>query len=339
MVIRPLLFSLCFAAATTFAAPTFAQSADLKALDDQAAQLEQEGNWQGALEVYRKIRTETGGRPPWSTAANHSNAAYQVGVHAEAATMLRYAIQQLPPTEPDYDALKEKFQGRMRELLSKVGRLRLDVQPKGAEVLIDGTSVGLAPFSEEVFLMPGSREVQVGLAGFEPQTRTLSIARGSGSVVQLALETPSEPVPSPVPLPTRSTTEDEGGISSTQLGLGITGVGLGVLGAAAAIILGLTSIDRGDAADDIRLEIANDPTAPDRNPCTPGPIVVARCSDLESVAQEEATFRGAAIGTGVVGGLLVIAGVTTLLVEDDDTPTVGFAAGPSGAMMQIRGGF
>src|SRR5690606_17528893 len=131
--------------------------------------------------------------------------------------------QGLPPTEPNYEALRAKYEERMALLLTKVGRLQIAVTPEGAELLVDGASVGRAPLAEELFVMPGSREIQAQLAGYQPARELVTLGAGESRTVSVALEPATSALPSPAPTQPR----DEG-LSSTRLGIGIAGVSLGI---------------------------------------------------------------------------------------------------------------
>lgn len=314
----------------------FAQTADadLRALDERAAELEQGGDWQNALEVHRQIFARTGGKPPWNWASNHSNAAYRVGVHDEAARLLRIALQGLPPTEPNYEALRAKYEERMALLLTKVGRLQVVIAPEGAAVLLDGASVGRAPLAEELFVMPGSRELQAQLAGYQPARELVTLGAGEAKTISLVLE----PWPqSPPPAPAKPADE---GLSPTRLGVGITGVGLGIVGVAVAVVLGVTAADRGDNVDDLTLTAQQ--IAPNGPSCGAGSPALSTtiCDQIDEQAREQLTYQGAAIGAGIAGGVLLIGGILTLaLPSDSDDVEVGVHAGLSSAGLELQGRF
>ncbi|MEZ4447250.1 MAG: PEGA domain-containing protein [Polyangiaceae bacterium] len=325
---------------TTLAPVARTQQADIAALDAQAAEQEKAGNWQAALETHRKLHALAGGRPPWDNAANHANAAYQVGVYDEAATMLRYALAQLPVAQPDRDAIKGKMEERLAELRAKTGELELGATPTGALIRIDGRDVGRTPLGETVFVLPGAREVQASMDGFVTASQRVEVAPGARASLTLAL-VPVAPPPGRPPLPPAPPSQpDEPTLSDARLGTGIAAVGLGVGGVVAGIVLGITSVNRGNTADERRAQILADPAAPATNPCGAGAYQNTQCAELDDNAAAERTFRGAAIGAGIAGGLLLTTGILLLaLPSGDDGFTVSPSAGPDGAGLLIGGRF
>ena len=66
---------------------------------------------------------------------------------------------------------------------------------KGAEVFVDGKSVGMAPLEDEVFVEPGARTIEAKLAGYVDGKKKIDAAKGSMLTVTLSLvkETPPPP--------------------------------------------------------------------------------------------------------------------------------------------------
>src|SRR5690606_7368860 len=117
----------------------------------------------------------------------------------------------------------------------------------GAAILVDGKRVGRAPVEDSVFVMPGRREVQAQLAGFEAARELVEIDAGETLDVSLRLAPRREVAPEPEPLPAPRVPADEGP-SAARMGLGITALVLGAGGLATGIALVVLADQKGDDA-------------------------------------------------------------------------------------------
>jgi hypothetical protein len=98
---------------------------------------------------------------------------------------------------------------------TKLGRIHV-VVPTGAEVVVDGESVGQAPFSEPIDVMPGTHTVE-GKLGPRTASSQVSVQVGKSASVTLNLEgggaaAPPTPVPPPTgapPAPPAAPTEPQ----------------------------------------------------------------------------------------------------------------------------------
>lgn len=73
------------------------------------------------------------------------------------------------------------------ELTPQVSLVRLEVFPDGAEVSVDGRSLGRAPFEDRVAIDPGERRLEVRAEGHVAITRELRLVPGDSTSVRLAL--------------------------------------------------------------------------------------------------------------------------------------------------------
>lgn len=329
-------------------------SGDMDSMVERSTELEAKGDWRGALDLYRQIRARTGGKPPWGIAARHSAAAEELELYAEAATMLRYAMQQRPAPSPDAqpeagaddEATAAPWEKRMEGLLEKVGRLRMRVQPVGAEVFVDGESVGVAPIEEDIFVMPGPREIIVTRTGYEPLRRTLSVVPGKRDTAQLKLSARSDQLPPRLaPPPSESESEsspgafdEDEGLSPAELGR-IVGIGVGAAGIVAAVLMGVAYSSRDEKAEKLRQE-AIDVAGPNNTCGDKSPLKDTTCKKLGQTLQARNNLGTAAIAAGIGGGLVLAGGLLSLLIptgDDEDEAAVSFTPTLGGAM--IRGRF
>lgn len=79
------------------------------------------------------------------------------------------------------------------ELAPRVSFVRLEVFPDGADVGVDGRSLGRAPFEDPVAIDPGERRFEATADGHVAATRTVTLAVGERATLRLALreEAPS----------------------------------------------------------------------------------------------------------------------------------------------------
>jgi hypothetical protein len=123
---------------------------------------------------------------------------------------------------------------------SRVGALRIEAEP-GAEISVDGRSVGKAPLADEVFLEPGSHRITVS-QGSRSRSKDVVVAGGEARVVDFALQPALGPlwIPDPLgpPAPARAVK------SSVPIGWLIAGAGA----TAGGFVLGTVLAASSDAA-------------------------------------------------------------------------------------------
>jgi len=66
------------------------------------------------------------------------------------------------------------------------GQLEVDSTPAGAQIQVDGQSMGITPFNLAQ-LNPGQHTVAISKPGFAPETRTVNVASGSHSMISVQL--------------------------------------------------------------------------------------------------------------------------------------------------------
>jgi hypothetical protein len=80
-----------------------------------------------------------------------------------------------------------EYKEMLEEVLKRVGTLRIQVEPAGAEVLIDGKSEGKAPLEEPSFVEPGKHTIEVKLDGYKPAQVVVDMAAGSSKDILIML--------------------------------------------------------------------------------------------------------------------------------------------------------
>jgi hypothetical protein len=116
----------------------------------------------------------------------------------EAARHFSGFLKESTTATPGEKAEAEKSLASAR---SKLGKIQVTVNVGGAEVLVDGESVGLAPLAEPVDATPGSHSVVARYAGHIAQTE-VSVAVGRATPATLSLEMGGMAASAPLPVPT-----------------------------------------------------------------------------------------------------------------------------------------
>ena len=134
-------------------------------------------------------------KPSYDIAGNLGVAESENGKHGEAAEHLLFALRHFP-----FSASQERLP-RLLQLIATerthVVTLVVNVNLAGAEVLVDDTSVGVAPLHRELFVEPGPRRIRTRQTGYTTAEASVSGEVGTAWGVDLTLE--REPPPRPAP--------------------------------------------------------------------------------------------------------------------------------------------
>lgn len=165
----------------------------------------------------------------WQIAGNLADCEFELGKYREAAEHAAYYLHASPA---DRRARAEELLNKVK---AKIVTLTVNVDVPGAEVLIDGVSVGRAPLPEPLFVGPGARKVTARLAGRPDVVKTISAIGGDSEAVKLSFPAASAAIPPP-----------DGGPNKAIVlsGVAITGVTFGV-----GVVLAVLSSGKGVEAD------------------------------------------------------------------------------------------
>jgi len=96
----------------------------------------------------------------------------------------------ITPREPKSDKHASRKRGKIPPAAPAIiaGQLSLDSNPQGAQIQVDGNAAGVTPYNI-ASLTPGQHTVTISKAGYAMETRSISVASGGKSAlnVQLAL--------------------------------------------------------------------------------------------------------------------------------------------------------
>jgi hypothetical protein len=251
-------------------------------------------------------------RRSFDVACNLGRTESELGLHVAAAEHLDYCLRTFSTSARDeFRNAEQRFRTLLDGVLQKVGAFQLVTRPLGAEVLVDGASMGNGPFENALYLAPGEHRVIVRAKGYRQRELVLNVLSGTNQTVQIKLELESPPsaeaesAPPTTPARGSRALADEPAPSqrSAELrtaillgGTAITFAGL-VVGTAFTLDAASTS----DQTDSLR-------PAAEANGCNKTMTSTA-CIDYRESIDREASSRNVAEIAFVTGG---IAGAVTL---------------------------
>jgi tetratricopeptide (TPR) repeat protein len=140
-----------------------------------------EADYHGALVEFERAYTLA---PNGIVLFNVGETKYQLRDYAGAlATFEHYMVE-----APVNDSHRTLAEANIKELRTRVGRLRIVTVPPGAEISIDDKVVGQTPFEKSIVVGIGQLSVRATMPGRAPVVRTVDVAAEDD--VQLTLELP-----------------------------------------------------------------------------------------------------------------------------------------------------
>ena len=298
-----------------------------------------DGNIKGA---YKEYKASWDLKRTYDIAANLGNVEYELGMPRDAAEHLAFSLRNAAVSvAPDR---LEKIKQVLDQAKALVGAVFVKVNVDGAEILIDGESVGRSPIAEELYVDPGTRTFEAKLAGHDGAKHKVDVERAGSQTVTLTLKAITV---APVGTGSASAAPSASAPRITppipKKSLVPVGVGAGV--AIAGLGLGLTSVLLSNAKSNQAKDILQDLRA--RNPDNTsvcyqgGPIACAR---LDSAYVAAGSFRNLAILSFATAGVATLATVTYLLIPPAKGPatagqvraSVNVGPGAGGAFIQGR---
>lgn len=194
LAVMPVLAALIAWPRSAGAAPPAAASAEVK---QRAAALLDEGNrlfdrhqFDEALARFQEAYATF---PSPKILVNMAETERELGLNA---TAIAHYEQFLSEEHPDPGStIGRRVAERLEAARELVGRLRVESDPPGAAITVDGRSVGVAPI--EVVLDPGAHDVKATLPDRADAAEYLTVARGRGESLHLELRAVVAPSPAP----------------------------------------------------------------------------------------------------------------------------------------------
>jgi tetratricopeptide (TPR) repeat protein len=162
-----------------------------KLLDEGVAQFE-DGR---AGEAYASFQAAYRLYPSAKILLNMGQALKAMGRNAEAAQAYERFLVEMSAQPEVGDRRVSLARAGMAEVLPRIGRLRLEVQPPDALVSIDGVSQGRASQLRTIYLETGDHRVLASAAGFLEKAALVTAVAGNEERVELVLN----PVPAAEP--------------------------------------------------------------------------------------------------------------------------------------------
>jgi hypothetical protein len=189
--------------------------------------------------------------------------------------------------------------------------VRVEVRQPGAEVFVDGRSIGYGPIAAEVFVDPGAHAIEARLEGFEAARERIEAAKGSAHEVKLEMRRVASSPAVVSPAATRGPAVDPATVeqpSSKNAAIIVGGAALAVVGL--GVGAGFTAAWSGAAGDADAL-LADLVARGGSSPCSGGSFAT-ECATLLEHNQDSDTFGNVAIAGYVLGG--IAAGATLAYV-------------------------
>ncbi len=177
--------------AVSHSTATEADRAAALALVREGNRLLDQGHPAQALDKFREARRRVGGDKLRFNIAQAL--AGMQGHERDAYLEFEQFLEQVPNATPGVTKAARDELARLGALLSF---LRIEVKPGGADVKLDGASVGAAPIGKPLVLVPGSHQLEITSGGFMPYRATIVVGAGQerSEAVTLAPVRPPPPV-------------------------------------------------------------------------------------------------------------------------------------------------
>jgi hypothetical protein len=227
-----------------------------------------------------------------------------------------------------YERLREEFGGKLdremtalvksdlEQIRELVGEVEVYVDQSSATVYVDGSQVGQSPLSAPLILGPGEHTIRATLGGYGDAEKTVQVASGAKSTVNLALRVAAEKAETEQGAPASDadspdgeseqaqstderTASDESDEDNTRPNLtpwAWGAAGMTVLTGAGTIVF--WALQKGKK-DELRKLVDND----------------APRLQAEDVSSTGKTFRGLTIGFGIATGVFAVATVVLFVLD------------------------
>ncbi|MBE7478793.1 MAG: hypothetical protein HS104_02220 [Polyangiaceae bacterium] len=235
---------LLLAAALVASSPAFAQSpVETPTADspDEASKLFKKGNeayklkkWDEAAAAFKEAWAL---KQSYDIAGNLGDVEVYLGKYRDAAEHLEFSLRNWPAGQ---EASKKRTQERFAEAKKSVGTLSLKVS-EGAEITVNGKTVGKSPLPGPVFIEPGAATIEAKI-GEKSAKKTIAMDVGEAREIELTIEGEAAAVGPEVP-PGESGSASAGGSATADVkppsGSNVRTIGMIASGAVAVIGLGV----------------------------------------------------------------------------------------------------
>lgn len=269
--------------------------------------------------------------PGYFTACKIGRGEAQLKNYPAAASYLTYCIKHFTlADDAKQKAAEKKYRALHADMLKRVGKLIISLEPKHATLSIDGAALDEELFEGEAFVAPGDHRVAAEASGFVSADQAVSVAAGAEQRVAMRLEatalaagatpkgptTASEPHPADPPSDVEPPPEDSGNRMLVRNVVVISGAVL----ALGAIVGSFVFRGKANSKADELAELRGDLPP---NACQGGSnAVCAELDSLQSDREAAGTTSDVLLGLGV--GLGVASVVTFFLWPKAEAPRGAF---------------
>lgn len=254
---------------------------------------------------------------------------------ALAAAHISYCLEHFTDTGEEV-ALEPRFRTILKELRTRVVSVHLSVDPKGAEIWVDNAPAEDRALGQELFLLPGTHQVEARLPGHRSIAAKVLGEAGSERSLTFVLEPIATAAPVPGPTPGGGTALGTGADgtrfqahSSQHPPLAIL-IGGGLL-TAAALGFGLGFTARAEAkynsGNDLRAQLG-----PALNACSEGSGTL--CENLRDTEASRRHAAQGAIGSYIASAVFGAATAATWFLWPSPRKE---ATSPNVGRLQVRG--
>lgn len=179
--------------------PTGPPAVRAAALIDEGVALQASGNFPGAIEKYQQAQAI---QPSPRGAGQMGLAEDAFGDIARAQEHITEALAS--KRDPWVRENRRKLQQTLARIEKQIGEITVSGTPDGAEVFVNGRSVGRLPFARSVKVASGSLTIRAEHEGYDMWEQTVELAPHEVRPVAIEMARKSEPplvVPIPIPPP------------------------------------------------------------------------------------------------------------------------------------------
>jgi hypothetical protein len=297
-------------------------------------------------QAYQSMKTAWALAPTYRTAAGLGQVELELERYPDAAHHLAYCLRHYPA---DADpAARSHVEEGLDQARAHVGALRVRVSVEGADVTVDGISIGKSPLEGLVFVKPGSHVIGASHQGYRSAEETLDAPVRATRDVTISLAVEQATAVPPVGAAPREASPTAEEAKPRRDGLSPTAWVLIVGGSLTAAALATTIVFdvKGAAAQD-DLEAAQAALEPGSCSAPSGPNAAA-CEHVRALADTRNTNNQIAVLGAIATGVLAAATAGTALYvhakdrgpsESVRRPFVRFSAGLSGGALVVGSPF
>lgn len=284
--------------------------ADARSLYDKGKSAAEKGEWEGA---YAHLRAAYARYPHPQIAGALGNAAFALKKYPEAIDMLSQNLSESTDLPAPQRADTEK---RLADAKARCGTLSIEA-PDGAELRVDGASIGKLPLQKAVYLLPGPHTVEVawpasGAAAGRKQV--VEVTAGKSARVQATLgprpTSSGTPITGPVTAPPAPTTQVP--LKPSIAPVVVLGTLAGVGAITGGVLMGLSAAKESEATGQ-RRSISSD-----GEHCG-----TEQCVRLDRLWAERDAFGSAALGVWIGSGVAGLLAATVAIVQSRTQPATG----------------